>query len=391
MVQVRADEFAKLGASHGMAARLPRRPPAGALVLARDPPARAPRLRAVPRPGQLLQGPAAAAAPPAPAFASAAAPLAPAAAAAAADVVLVYDPLCDAAAQVHAAVESENAMAPRRVAYCAVPSSDRAAVERLASHRGVVDPARLHRPQSATAVLPSGAVIEDAARLGRAGALGRCSAAPLGMAVAGGGGHTLGSLAAEAGGGAVERRLLAAGMAAEAAAEKRAMFASAAQRLLEEGLDGGRGATAFWVPGRVELSGKHTDYGDYAGGRSLLAATTRGFAVVSVPRADDVCRIFTTFGLGREMRAAELRVSRDLEPEQGHWSAYPATVIRRLARNFGAACGADVALECDLPQASGMSTSSAVICYMWMVLADANGIRETPTFRDNLSTDEELY
>ena len=33
----------------------------------------------------------------------------------------------------------------------------------------------------------------------------------------------------------------------------------------------------FWVPGRVEVAGKHTDY---AGGRSLLAAATKGFCVV---------------------------------------------------------------------------------------------------------------
>ena len=47
--------------------------------------------------------------------------------------------------------------------------------------------------------------------------------------------------------------------------------------------------------------------------------------------------------------------------------------MRRLARNFGISLGVDIALECDLPEASGMSTSSAVICYMFMVLAARNG------------------
>src|SRR6476660_8036731 len=42
---------------------------------------------------------------------------------------------------------------------------------------------------------------------------------------------------------------------------------------------------AWWVPGRIEIFGKHTDY---AGGRSLVAAVPRGFALVAAPRSDDV-------------------------------------------------------------------------------------------------------
>jgi len=53
--------------------------------------------------------------------------------------------------------------------------------------------------------------------------------------------------------------------------------------------------------------------------------------------------------------------------------------------------GVDIALECDLPESSGMSTSSAVICYMWMVLAERNGIRQMEKFKQNLATEEELY
>ena len=39
-------------------------------------------------------------------------------------------------------------------------------------------------------------------------------------------------------------------------------------------------AAGFYVPGRIEVMGKHTDY---AGGRSLLAAASKSFCVVSVP------------------------------------------------------------------------------------------------------------
>ena len=40
---------------------------------------------------------------------------------------------------------------------------------------------------------------------------------------------------------------------------------------------------AFFVPGRIEVLGKHTDY---AGGRTMVAAVERGFAIVAVPRDD---------------------------------------------------------------------------------------------------------
>ncbi|MGB7491428.1 MAG: galactokinase family protein, partial [Thermoanaerobaculia bacterium] len=39
----------------------------------------------------------------------------------------------------------------------------------------------------------------------------------------------------------------------------------------------------IWVPGRIEIAGKHTDY---AGGRSLIAPTEQGIALVAVPRRD---------------------------------------------------------------------------------------------------------
>jgi len=169
---------------------------------------------------------------------------------------------------------------------------------------------------------------------------------------------------------------------------RRDMFALAASRLIKEGLAPSTRCKAYWVPGRIEIAGKHTDY---AGGRSLLAATSRGFALVSVDRDDDACRIFTSLLVADAQDKVLLRISPDLEPRLGHWSAYPATAIRRLARNFGISRGADIAVECDLPESSGMSTSSAVICYMWMVLSERNQIEDMAAFKENIRTPEELY
>ena len=48
---------------------------------------------------------------------------------------------------------------------------------------------------------------------------------------------------------------------------------------------GRRPEWAWFVPGRIEIFGKHTDY---AGGRSLITAVSRGFAVVAAPRDDEL-------------------------------------------------------------------------------------------------------
>ena len=44
---------------------------------------------------------------------------------------------------------------------------------------------------------------------------------------------------------------------------------------------------SLWVPGRIEVLGKHTDY---AGGRSLVCALVRGFCVRVAPRLDALVR-----------------------------------------------------------------------------------------------------
>lgn len=144
----------------------------------------------------------------------------------------------------------------------------------------------------------------------------------------------------------------------------------------------------------------------------------------------------------------------DLDPSKGEsWVNYPATSIRRLVRNFGidkgvclwdgctgtymriwwcmfgvgaskycmyicmcicmylymdvlvgrwvpaemltpyclARPGVEISIGCDIPDASGMSTSSAIICYMFLALARRNNLNEHPRFKENLPTTEELY
>ena len=131
-------------------------------------------------------------------------------------------------------------------------------------------------------------------------------------------------------------------------------FAAACRRLIAAGVSGDTRAAAFWVPGRIELMGKHTDY---AGGRSLLCAVNRGFAVVSADRADALCRIMVSFELSgvSDEATVSLRGGKDAGADEGQadWARYPAVTAQRLARNFGLSLGVDLALSCDLPEVRG--------------------------------------
>ncbi len=193
--------------------------------------------------------------------------------------------------------------------------------------------------------------------------------------------------------------LEAAGLSASAAAAKAEMFGRIA-----EALGSDRPQAAFYVPGRIEVLGKHTDY---SGGRTMVAAVERGFVLavksivagahkvagtLRVPSAADgtrsvpateSARVSVVDVVGGE--SAEFALDGDLTPTAGHWSNYPMTVARRIVRNFPAArCGARIALASDLPPAAGMSSSSALMVAVFLALAEVNELESEPAFRENI-------
>ena len=141
-----------------------------------------------------------------------------------------------------------------------------------------------------------------------------------------------------------------------------------------------RGALhAWWVPGRLEVLGKHTDY---AGGHTLVCAVPRGFAVVARPRADGVIHV------------ADRRRGQDVTRPQSPaisasyrgWRHYVDVVVSRLARNFpGAPLGADIAIASDLPRASGMSSSSALVIAIAGALARVGDLDRRAEWQENIA------
>ncbi len=178
-------------------------------------------------------------------------------------------------------------------------------------------------------------------------------------------------------------RMTRAGMRSAEAERKARHFARAAERLREMRGSESRDVRRWYVPGRIEVLGKHTDY---AGGRSLLCAAERGFCVAASPRNDAVVRIADA-AAGLE---AEFPFVADLTPGSG-WSAYPMTVARRLARNFpGPLRGMDLAFVSDLPRSAGMSSSSALMIATFVALFDINYLEDRDEFAANIHGREEL-
>ena len=179
-------------------------------------------------------------------------------------------------------------------------------------------------------------------------------------------------------------RLTEKGLGRPAAEKKAELFAKAATSLSGPAYEYSQPhVTAYFVPGRIEVLGKHTDY---AGGRSMVAAAERGFCLVAWPRDDAKVSVTDTV-CGETI---SFRMGPGLVPRTGHWSNYPMTVARRIARNFrDARRGADIALASDLPPAAGMSSSSAMIVGIFFALVDANQPWSHPDLRE-LSADMKI-
>lgn len=156
-------------------------------------------------------------------------------------------------------------------------------------------------------------------------------------------------------------------MSAAEAERKSALFAAAEREL--PGAD-----SAWFVPGRVELLGKHTDY---AGGRSLLCAVERGFCVLARARPDTVVRVADAMSGSR----VEFRLENPSPGAAQGWEAYPRAVVRRLVRDFGISRGMDLVFGSDLLAAAGLSSSTALCLGTFLALSRANDLGPSDAFR----------
>jgi galactokinase len=117
----------------------------------------------------------------------------------------------------------------------------------------------------------------------------------------------------------------------------------------------------------VNLIGEHIDY---LGLAVLPMAIDRAVRMAVRPRDDDRIRV-------RNVSPAFEPVEFDLASDpprhpDGHWANY-LKAAASVASGFGATSGVDALVISDLPVASGLSSSSALVVAMTLSLLDSNG------------------
>ena len=180
-------------------------------------------------------------------------------------------------------------------------------------------------------------------------------------------------------------RLLASGLRAAAVERKAELFDRAFLLLKRWGEAHASGETRLYVPGRIEVLGKHTDY---AGGRSLLCALERGLCVVANRRPSDQ---FVHIADAVSGQVCQFALSSELDAASQDWSVYPRTVARRVARNFaGSLHGANIVFASDLARSAGLSSSSALIVATFLALREINDLTRDPAYQSNIGTNQDL-
>jgi galactokinase len=124
----------------------------------------------------------------------------------------------------------------------------------------------------------------------------------------------------------------------------------------------------YFVPGRIELVGKHVDY---AGGRSLTVATELAIHARATTIAEPVIRLRRAAG---EI-AMDVALSPNAKTTGLRSSAYVTAVARRFARDFPhARKGVAIELQSNLPTSAGLSSSTALVVTIALAFVDANDL-----------------
>jgi galactokinase len=124
----------------------------------------------------------------------------------------------------------------------------------------------------------------------------------------------------------------------------------------------------IFAPGRVNLIGEHIDYHRLP---VLPVALDRGIRLRWRSLPDGVVRYESTQGYA----AGEFGLAASIErAEAGHWSNYLRAAAQATVEHWKLTGGIAVEVSSDLPPASGLSSSSALVVAATLALLEANGV-----------------
>ena len=122
------------------------------------------------------------------------------------------------------------------------------------------------------------------------------------------------------------------------------------------------------APGRVNLIGDHTDYNGLA---VFPMAIQKAIRVHFEPRGDRKVRL-TSAG---EYPPREFEISKKIPSEYpGDWSNYARAAAQALAARFGPLKGINAIVSGDIPEAAGLSSSSALVVGCALAILESNGL-----------------
>lgn len=141
----------------------------------------------------------------------------------------------------------------------------------------------------------------------------------------------------------------------------------------------------MFIPGRIEVIGKHTDY---CGGRSIVCAIDRGLTTSISPNGSSELTLFNT----QTRESGRIHLSSGQVIDGPRWMLYPNAVVRALTELFPKIEfeGLEIEFSSDLPRSSGLSSSSAFVIAVFKAMAQVNGLEENGDFRDLVADRYEL-
>ncbi len=119
-----------------------------------------------------------------------------------------------------------------------------------------------------------------------------------------------------------------------------------------------------------------------------MCAIDKGFFVEFEPNEEDFIKLINE----DSKEVMTILIDGNQTSKDAHWSKYPQTVINRIANNFKSRklFGANINFRSNLPQAAGLSSSSALMIAVFSAISKINNLPDFEEYQQNIGDKFEL-